>query len=147
MTDLLRRRPAAALLSAGIVGLSLMTAYVHFSLGTTASLMGLLFLANAAGYVALATAFVIGAAVRVPVVSRFSWLPRVALAGFTGLTIAGYLAMGPYFTLGWITKGIELGILALLLLDVIRVYGSPVALVRSAVASLRGRPDRAPATA
>ena len=147
MTKLLRRRPTAALLTAGIVGLSLATAYIHLTLGNTASLMGLLFLANAAGYAALAAAIVVGAAVDLPLVRRFSWLPRVALAGFAALTIAGYLVMGPYFTLGWITKAIEVGIIALLVLDVVRVYGSPAALVRSAVASLRGRPDPVPATA
>ena len=147
MTDLLRRRPVAVALTAGIVGLSLATAYVHFTLGSTASIMGLLFLANAAGFVVLAGAVATVNVARHRLVQRFAWLPRLALAGFTALTIAGYLVMGPYFTLGWITKGIELGILALLAIDVIRVYGSPANFVRSALASLRRRPEAASASA
>jgi hypothetical protein len=33
--------------------------------------------------------------------------------------------IGPYFALGWITKGIELAIVALLLTDMLLVYGGP----------------------
>jgi hypothetical protein len=44
--------------------------------------------------------------------------------------------MGPYFSLGFIAKGIEVALIALLVVDVIRVYGSPVGLVRTALASL-----------
>lgn len=147
VTELLRGRLAATLLTAGIVALSLATGYVHLTLGDTSSLMGLLFLAAAAGYAVLAAAIVVGAAGRRPLVRRFSWAPRVGLAGLAAMTIAGYLAIGPYFTLGWITKGIELGIMALLAGDVVRVYGSASGLVRAAVASVLGGADRAAATA
>jgi hypothetical protein len=44
--------------------------------------------------------------------------------------------MGPYFGLGWIAKGIEVGLIALLVVDVIRVYGSPIGLVRTAIQSV-----------
>lgn len=141
MTHLLRRRPVAMLLTAGIVGLSMATAYIHFTLGSTASLLGMLFLANSAGFVALAGAVLAVNAIRHPRVERFAWLPRLALAGFTAATIAGYLVMGPYFTLGWITKGIEVGIIALLVLDVVRAYGTPSAFLRSALSSVRRRPE------
>ena len=66
-----------------------------------------------------------------PFVRRFAWLPRVGLAGYTAVTIAAYLVMGPYFSLGWIAKAVELGILVLLAADVVRVYGSPAGLVRA----------------
>ena len=46
-----------------------------------------------------------------PIVERFSWFPRVALIGYAAMTIAGYLVMGPYFTLGWIAKGIEVALI------------------------------------
>jgi hypothetical protein len=67
----------------------------------------------------------------------------VALAGYAALTIASYLVIGPYFSLGWIAKAIELAIIGLVLVDVVRVYGSPVGLVRSALDSVGS--DRSPA--
>ena len=56
--------------------------------------------------------------------------------GYTAMTIAGYLVMGPYFTLGFIAKGIEVALIAVLVVDVIRVYGSPMGLVRAALESV-----------
>ncbi|HYI67317.1 MAG TPA: hypothetical protein VEW95_10365 [Candidatus Limnocylindrales bacterium] len=130
MPQFMRTRAAGAVLTAAIVGLTLATAYIHSTLG------GLLFTLNALGYLGLAALIVIGAAAPVAIVERFSWFPRLALIGYTAMTIAGYLVMGPYFSLGWIAKGIEVGLIALLVVDVIRVYGSPVGMVRSALASV-----------
>lgn len=130
MTTLLRSRAVGALLTAAIVGLTLATASIHFGLG------GLLFTLNGLGYVGLAVLVVIGAAVPLAIVERFSWFPRVALAGYAATTIVAYLVMGPYFTLGYIAKGIEAAIIVLLLVDVVRVYGSPAALVRTALVSV-----------
>lgn len=128
--SMLRSRPAGFVLTAAIVALTLATANIHLGLG------GLLFTLNALGYAGLAGLIVIGASVRAPIVQRFSWFPRVALIGYTAVTIAGYLVMGPYFTLGWIAKGIEVALVALLVVDVIRVYGSPMDLVRDALGSV-----------
>src|SRR5918992_2008882 len=119
MPALLRAPATAVVLTVGIVALTLTTAYIHFSLGSV------LFTLNALGYAALAAAIGAGSLPH-PFISRFSWLPRVGLAGFTALTIGAYLVIGPYFSLGWIAKGVEVGILALLAIDVVRVYGSPV---------------------
>jgi hypothetical protein len=130
VTTFLRSRTFGALLTTAIVGLTLATAYIHLNLG------GLLFTLNGLGYLGLASLIVVGAAAPIPLIARFSWFPRVALGGYTAMTIAGYLVMGPYFTLGFIAKGIEVAILALLLVDVIRVYGSPFGLVRAALASI-----------
>jgi hypothetical protein len=130
MTQVLRSRSFGALLTAAIVGLTLATAYIHFTLG------GLLFTLNALGYAGLAAMIVVGAVAPMPMVEKFSWFPRVALIGYTATTIVGYLVMGPYFTLGFIAKGIEVALIALLIVDVFRVYGSPMGLVRSAVASV-----------
>ena len=125
-----RSRAAGAVLTAAIVGLTLATAYIHSTLG------GLLFTLNALGYLGLAALIVIGAAAPTTLIERFSWFPRVALLGYTLLTIVGYLVMGPYFTLGFIAKGIEVALVTLLVVDIFRVYGSPKGLVRSALASV-----------
>ena len=113
-----------------IVELTLTTAFIHLTLG------GLLFTLNAVGYAALALAMVVIATVSHPFVRRFSWLPRVGLAMYTLATIAGYLVMGPYFSLGWVAKAIEVAILTLLVADLHRAYGSPAGLVGDALASV-----------
>ena len=137
MSQSLRSRGAGALLTAAIVGLALATAYIHLTLG------GLLFTLNGLGYLGLAGLFVIGAAVPIALVRRFSWFPRVALIGYAAMTIAAYLVMGPYFSLGFVAKGIEVALIALLVVDVVRVYGSPMGLVRSALDSIASvLPDR-----
>ena len=125
-----RSRAAGAVLTTAIVGLTLATAYIHSTLG------GLLFTLNALGYLGLAALIVIGAAAPTTLIERFSWFPRVALLGYTLMTIVGYLVMGPYFTLGFIAKGIEVALVTLLVIDIIRVYGSPMGLVRSVLASI-----------
>ncbi|MCV0402396.1 MAG: hypothetical protein K5924_01665 [Chloroflexi bacterium] len=130
MTKLLGSRAAGAVLATAIVGLTLATAYIHLGLG------GLLFTLNGLGYAGLAALFVIGIVSPVEIVRRFSWFPRFALIGYTAMTIAGYLVMGPYFTLGFIAKGIEVALIAALVLDIVRVYGSPMAFVRTALGSI-----------
>ena len=128
--SLLRSRTAGFVLTAAIVGLTLATANIHLGLG------GLLFTLNGLGYLGLAALVVIGAVSPMRIVQRFSWFPRVALMGYAAMTIAGYLVMGPYFTLGFIAKGIEVTLIAVLVVDVIRVYGSPMGLVRTALESV-----------
>ena len=128
-----RRTPGsrwlAFALTATIVELTLVTAYIHFTLGDV------LFTLNAAGYAALAAAVAIGA-IPHPLFARVSWMPRVGLAAFTAATIGAYLVIGPYFSLGWVAKAVEVAILTLLAADVIRVYGSAGGLVRAARATL-----------
>jgi hypothetical protein len=130
MFQALRSRTGGFAVTSVIVGLALATGYIHLGLG------GLLFTLNGLGYIGLAALIVIGAAAPMPIVKRFSWFPRVALAGYTAMTIAGYLVMGPYFTLGFIAKGIEVALLAALAVDVVRVHGSPMGLVRAAIGSV-----------
>lgn len=107
----------AIMLTTAIVALTLATAYIHSTLG------GMLFTLNALGYVALAAAIVIGATVTIPIVVRFSWLPRVALFGYTLATIVGWLMMGPRYDMAYLAKAIEGVLLALLVVDSLRVYG------------------------
>lgn len=137
MSTFLRSRSAGVLLTAAIVALTLATANIHLGLG------GLLFTLNGLGYLGLAALIVIGAVAPMALVARFSWFPRVALVGYAAMTIAGYLVIGPHFTLGWIAKGIEVAIIALVVVDVVRVYGSPMGLIRAALESVAPLlPDR-----
>ena len=101
------------LLTGLILELTLATAYIHFTLG------GTLFLLNASGYLALGAAYLLAAIGPGPVVRRYAWLARVGLAAFASVTIVAYLVTGPYFTLGWVTKGIEVAIVLLLVADLL----------------------------
>jgi hypothetical protein len=105
-------------LTAAIVELTLTTALIHLSLG------GMLFTLNGLGYVGLAVAIVLAAAVPHRLIRRFGWLPRLALGGYALTTIAAYLVMGPYFLLGWVAKAIEAAIVTLVVADLLRTYGS-----------------------
>ncbi|HET7686397.1 MAG TPA: hypothetical protein VFM19_08350 [Candidatus Limnocylindria bacterium] len=119
-------------LTAAIVALALSTGYIHLTLG------GLLFTLNALGYAGLAGLYVVAAAAPLPVVRRFSWFPRVALAGYAAMTIAGWAIQGPYYSTAYLAKGIEVVLIALIAVDATRVYGSPLAMVRVALASVFG---------
>lgn len=136
---LLTTRTTGALLTMCIVALTAATAFIHLTLG------GLLFLLNGLGYAGLIVLIVLAATAPHPLIARFDWFPRVALIGYTATTIAGYLIIGPYFALGWITKGIEVVLISLVVVDVFRVYGSPRRMIRRAIASVFG--DEGPARA
>ena len=101
------------LLTGVVLELTLATAIIHLNLG------GTLFLLNGAGYLGLGAAYLVAAAVPIPDIRRFSWLPRLGLAAFASVTILAYLLIGPYFTLGWVTKGIELAIVLLVIADML----------------------------
>lgn len=120
----------AIVLTAAIVALTLATAYIHSTLG------GMLFTLNALGYVALAIAIVVGAAATMPLIVRFSWLPRLGLFGFALATILGWMLMGPRYDMAYLAKGIEVVLLALLVVDTFRVYGGPVPMLSEAWVSV-----------
>jgi len=101
------------LLSGVILELTFATAIIHWTLG------GTLFLLNAAGYLLLGAAYLVAVAAPIPAVRRFGWLPRIGLATFAAVTIVAYLVIGPYFTLGWLTKGVELAIVLLVIADLL----------------------------
>jgi hypothetical protein len=122
-----------------IIELTLATANIHFSLG------GQLFTLNGFGYVALGAAYAIGALVPVTFVQRIAWLPRIGLLGYALTTIGAYLVIGPYFTMGWTAKGIEVAIIALLFADMVVVYGSPKDVWRAALGTFSSaRPPSGP---
>lgn len=113
-----------------IVALTLATAYIHATLG------GLLYMLNAIGYLVLAAAVLLSAVAPHPVARRFAWLTRLGLAGYAGVTIVGYLVLGPYFVLGWVTKAIELVLVGLIGVDLLITYRGPTGLLREAARSL-----------
>ncbi|HEY7463631.1 MAG TPA: hypothetical protein VH987_04225 [Candidatus Limnocylindria bacterium] len=117
-------------LTVAIVGLALTTGYIHLGLG------GVLFTLNALGYAGLAALYVIGSVAPVALVARFSWFPRVALAGYAALTIVAWAIQGPYFGLAYFAKAVEVGLIGLIVIDTFRVYGSPMAMARSAITSV-----------
>jgi hypothetical protein len=123
-------------LTVAIVGLALTTGYIHLGLG------GLLFTLNSLGYAGLATLYVIGSVAPHPLVARFSWFPRVALAGYAAVTIIAWAVQGPYFPLAYFAKGVEVTMIGLIAVDVFRVYGSPAAMIRHAVTSVFGTGHR-----
>jgi hypothetical protein len=126
-------RLSGALLTLVIVELTLATGYIHLTLG------GQLFTLNGFGYLALAAVYLLGAASSIPIVRRFSWLPRIALAGYAVVTIGAYVVTGSYFALGWITKGVEVAIVGLVAVDLLQTYGGPDGLRTALVRSLTGR--------
>ena len=50
--------------------------------------------------------------------------------------LAAWAIQGPYFSLAYFAKGVEVALIGLIVVDVFRVYGSPLAMVRSAVDSI-----------
>jgi plastocyanin len=114
---LMTTRPAAhpmsgpdIVLRGAIVALTLATAYIHATLG------GLLFLLNAAGYVTLAAAMV----VPLPILTRHRSLVRLALIAFAAATIIGWVVDGPHIGIAYVAKAIEVVLVALLLVELIR---------------------------
>ena len=123
-------RPALVILRIEIVALALATAWIHATLGST------LFIVNACGYVVLASAMVLPGPV-----ARVRWLARYALMGFAATTIAAWLAFGARFDLAYLSKGIEVALIGLLLVESWVVDGGPVAVARRierlAIAAIR----------
>jgi hypothetical protein len=112
-------RPASAVIRTVVVGLTLMTAAIHVSLG------GLLFLANAVGYTTLAVAMILPGPL-----GRVRWLVRLALLGFTAATIGGWVLFGARFPLAYLDKTIELGLIAAVAVELWRVDGGPPGVIR-----------------
>jgi hypothetical protein len=106
----------------GILGLTLATAYIHFTLG------GLMFLANAAGY----AGFAVLMATPLEIASRYRWLIRVGLIGFTVGTMVAWQLFGARFWLGYLDKGIEIALVALLGLEMFHYDGGPLGVARRA---------------
>ncbi len=130
-------RLSDVVIRAAIVGLVLATGYIHLTLG------GLLFTLNALGYFTAAVAMVVPLALAV----RFRWFVRVGLIGYAATAIVAWAIMGPYFQLAYIAKGIEIALIALLVIDFARMDGDPVNVVKRELAALGGVVARTRGTA
>lgn len=103
-----------------IVVLTLATGVIHLTLG------GALFALNGLGYVVAAIALVVPLALAV----RFRWLVRLGLIGYAATTIVGWYLMGPRYDVAYLAKAIEVTLIALLLVEIRLVDGSPLARIR-----------------
>ena len=119
-------RASDVALRAVIVALALSTAYIHSTLG------GLLFTLNAVGYVTAAAAMVVPLALAV----RFRWAIRLGLMGYAATTIIGWAIQGPYYSTAYLAKGIEVALIVLLAIDLVRMDGNPVTVIRRELGSL-----------
>ena len=115
--------PAGLLLRAAIVALTIATGLIHATLG------GLLFELNAAGYLVAALAMVapIGLAI------RYRWLIRLGLIGYAATAIVAWYLMGPRYDVAYVAKAIEVVLIALLLVEARAYDGNPLPRVRRAV--------------
>src|SRR5437016_13934417 len=82
-----------------IVLLTLTPAAIHASLG------GWLFAMNAVGYTALAMLMLVPGPI-----GRYRFIVRLGLLCFTTATIVGWLLIGARFSLAYIDKAVELGV-------------------------------------
>jgi len=117
------RDPIGIALRVAIVLLTLATAYFHSTLG------GLLFTLNALGYLFYAVMMVLP----IPIVARYRWLVRVGLLAFTLVTIVGWLVIGARFTMAYIDKAVEIGLVVALLVEMWRYDGGPIEALRRTV--------------
>jgi hypothetical protein len=104
-----------------VVALTLATAAIHASLG------GLMFLANAVGYTALAVAMILPGPI-----GQIRWLVRVALIAFAAATIGGWLLFGTRFPLAYLDKAIEVALIGVVALELWRSDGGPLGVARRA---------------
>lgn len=108
-------------LRGAIVALALGTAYIHFTLG------GTLFVATAAGYVALTAAMV----APIGIARDARWLTRLALMGFAAGTIGAWFMSGhPIFFQSVAAKTIEVALIALVAVEEYVAVGGPIAIAR-----------------
>jgi len=107
----------------GVILLTFATAAIHLILGllqiSVGMMGGIMFIANAAGYLGLLGALYL----RLPLqfLSHNRSLIRWALITFTAVTILAWLAIGdkslPRGGLGYATKAIEVGLIGLLVIE------------------------------
>ncbi len=141
LQEIARDRQVRVGLTIGVVVLTLTTSVIHYTLGGFSTFMGLLFFGNAAAYAGLAAAFV----APVALAQRFQWLARLALLGVALGSIVGWLFIGARYDMAYLAKGIEIALVALLLIDAYRVHGGPAAIAEQMLVQLRSR--RQPAEA
>jgi hypothetical protein len=114
---------AGMALRAAIVGLTIATGWIHLTLGSP------LFTLNAIGYFVAALAMVAPIALAV----RFRWFIRLGLIGYAATAIVAWFLMGPRYDVAYVAKAIEVGLIALLALEVRAYDGNPLRRIRQAL--------------
>ena len=132
-----RLTPTGVALRAFIVGLVVVTGYIHSTLG------GLLFSLNALGYAVAAIAMILPLGLAI----RYRGVVRLGLIGYAATTIVGWALMGPRYPNAYLAKADELLLIAVLAVDFLRADGSPVAYARSVASDALGFVGRRPAAA
>src|SRR6185369_17296849 len=102
---------AGLVIRAAIVGLAVATGWIHLTLGS------LLFTLNGLGYFVAAVAMVVPLALAI----RLRWFIRLGLVGYAVLSIVGWYLTGPRYDVAYLAKAIEIGLIALLAIE-IRAY-------------------------
>jgi hypothetical protein len=128
MRRLHQTSPAGIAIRIGIVALTLITGWIHLRLGS------LLFELNGLGYLVAAAAMVVPLALAV----RFRWLIRLGLVGYAVTAIVGWFLMGPRYDVAYIAKAVELGLIALLGIEIWAYDGNPLRRIGRAARPLRG---------
>jgi hypothetical protein len=123
------------LLLAGIVVATLITGLIHYNLG------GMMFLLNSLGYVTAAVLVVAS----LFILERLRVLLLIGLAGYTIVTIVGWVLMGPRIDLAYVTKAVELVLLALIAVYVARHQAEIVPALRYLRALVLRQPEETPA--
>jgi hypothetical protein len=116
-------RPASRtglLLRATIVALTIATGWIHLTLGR------LLFSLNGLGYLVAAAAMIAPVALAV----RFRWFIRLGLVGYALMAIVGWYLTGPRYDVAYLAKAIEIGLIALLAIEIRAYDGSPLRRLR-----------------
>jgi uncharacterized membrane protein len=93
----------------GIIVLTLATAFIHLQLNFPDPV----FILNGLGYLALLAALYLP----VPQLARYRNVLRLALIGYTALTIFLWILLGARTPIGYIDKIIEVALISILLLD------------------------------
>jgi len=106
-------------LQIGVIVLTLATALIHLWLGilqlTMGIMGGVMFVANAAGYVGLVGALYL--TLPIDFLTKNRSLVRWTLVAFAAVTILGWVAIGSRDMLGYIDKIIEVVLIALLVIE------------------------------
>lgn len=105
------RMGTGAIISAGVIVLTLITAFIHLRLGS----FGLpQFTLNGLGYLVLLALLYLPVSQLAP----YRHIVRWALVGYTALTIVLWIFLGaPYTPTGYFTKLVEIGIIVLLVVE------------------------------
>lgn len=120
METLRSTSPMGLLVRTAIVALTIATGWIHLTLG------GLLFTLNGLGYLVAALAMLAPFALAI----RLRWLVRLGLIGYALAAIVGWYLTGPRYDIAYVAKAIEVGLIALLLIEVRGYDGNPIRRIR-----------------